>query len=146
MERLEGWVGHFHALHSGVGHLISVYMSMGTTQPTKKNSIYPIANTKNIYWLLRNCTFWRITPLQCSWMVREHFEPGISFITCSNNMWKPFFALLKNCYAWTIAVFTTNPSYIYSKVKPNFTTDLYPIYSIKAESKILETARVSQYT
>ncbi len=48
--------------------------------------------------------------LQYSWIVQEHFEPGISFITCSNNIWQSFFALLKNCYAWTIAVFTTNPS------------------------------------
>ncbi len=48
--------------------------------------------------------------LQCSWIVQERFEPEISFITCSNNIWQPFFTLLKNCYAWTIAVFTTNPS------------------------------------
>ncbi len=48
--------------------------------------------------------------LQCSWIVLERFEPGISFITCSNNIWQPFFAFLKNCYAWTNAVFTTNPS------------------------------------
>ncbi len=50
--------------------------------------------------------------LHCSWIVRECFEPRISFITCSNNIWQPFFALLKNCYAWTIAVFTTNHSNI----------------------------------
>ncbi len=50
--------------------------------------------------------------LQCSWVVQEHFKPGISFITCSNNTWQPFFALLKNYYAWTIAVFTTIPSII----------------------------------
>ncbi len=48
--------------------------------------------------------------LQCSWIVQERFEPGISFITCSNNIWQPFFALLKNCCVWTMAVFTTNPS------------------------------------
>ncbi len=40
--------------------------------------------------------------LQCSWIVQELFEPRISFITCSNNIWQPFFALLKNCYAWTM--------------------------------------------
>ncbi len=50
--------------------------------------------------------------LQCSWIVQECFEPGMSFIICSNNIWQPFFALLKNYYAWTIAVFTTNPSII----------------------------------
>ncbi len=32
--------------------------------------------------------------LQCSWIVQEHFEPGISFITCSNNIWQSFFAKL----------------------------------------------------
>ncbi len=46
---------------------------------------------------------------QCSWIVQDKFEPEIPFITCSNNIWWPFFALLKNCYAWTIAVFTMNP-------------------------------------
>ncbi len=48
--------------------------------------------------------------LQCLWIIQECFEPRISFIICSNNIWQPFFALLKNCYAWTIAVFTTNSS------------------------------------
>ncbi len=50
--------------------------------------------------------------LQCSWIVQEHFEPRISFITCSNNIWQQFFVLLKNCYVWTVAVFTTNPSIV----------------------------------
>ncbi len=53
-----------------------------------------------------------VSYLQCSWIVQEHFESGISFITCTNNIWQAIFALLKNCYAWTIAVFTTNPSII----------------------------------
>ncbi len=48
--------------------------------------------------------------LPCPWIVQERFKPGISFITYSNTIWQPFFALLKNWYAWTIAVFTTNPS------------------------------------
>ncbi len=52
----------------------------------------------------------------CS-VVQEHFEPGISFIICSNNIWQPFFALLKNCYVWTITVFTTNPSVIISRTE-----------------------------
>ncbi len=59
------------------------------------------------FTLYRNEVF---SYLQCSWIVQERFAHGISFITCSNNIWQPFFALLKNCYAWTIAVFTTNPS------------------------------------
>ncbi len=50
--------------------------------------------------------------LQCSLIVQKRFEARISFITCSNNIWTSFVALLKNCYAWTIAVFTTNPSII----------------------------------
>ncbi len=48
--------------------------------------------------------------LQCSWIVQEHFEPSMAFITCSNNIWQPFFAVLKNCFAWTIVVSATNPS------------------------------------
>ncbi len=53
--------------------------------------------------------------LQCAWIVQKRFKPRLSFITCSNNIWQPFFTFLKNCYVWTIAVFTTNPS-----IKKNF--------------------------
>ncbi len=38
--------------------------------------------------------------LQCFWIVQECFEPGIPFITCSNNIRQPFSALLRNCYAY----------------------------------------------
>ncbi len=29
--------------------------------------------------------------MQCSWILQERFEPRIAFITCSNNIWQPFF-------------------------------------------------------
>ncbi len=64
-------------------------------------------HTMRAFTLYRDGVF---SYLQCSWIIQEHFEPGISFTNCSNNIWQPFFALLKNCYAWTIVVFTTNSS------------------------------------
>ncbi len=91
----------------------AVRMFMLDTHPLccENNTSPPVANFA-CYVCIHALPGWSFLDLQCSWIVQERFEPGISFITCSNNIWKPFFALLKNCYAWTINVFTMNPSIV----------------------------------
>ncbi len=38
----------------------------GTTQNLEKKIQFTPFQIQKIYWLLRNCTFWRITPVCCS--------------------------------------------------------------------------------
>ncbi len=58
--------------------------------------------------------------LPCSWIVQERFEPRISFITCPNNIWQPFFRSLEKLLCVDYCCFHNEPLNYIGTITNNF--------------------------